>query len=149
MELIFFEKVCNFGNFGDKVNVKLGYGCNYLLLQGKVVCVNVVNFEVFEKCCVEYEVKVNMLLVDVEFCKVQLVDVLVMIIVYVSLEGKLYGLVGLCDIVEVFEVVGKIIYKGEVIQGEGLICYIGEFDVVISLYVDVQIIVKVIVVGEK
>ena len=35
MELILLEKVANLGNLGDKVNVKAGYGRNYLLPYGK------------------------------------------------------------------------------------------------------------------
>ena len=31
MQLILLEKVANLGNLGDKVNVKAGYGRNYLL----------------------------------------------------------------------------------------------------------------------
>jgi large subunit ribosomal protein L9 len=31
MELILLEKIANLGNLGDKVNVKAGYGRNYLL----------------------------------------------------------------------------------------------------------------------
>jgi ribosomal protein L9 len=35
MQLILLEKVANLGNLGDKVNVKAGYGRNYLLPFGK------------------------------------------------------------------------------------------------------------------
>ncbi len=35
MQLILLEKVANLGNLGDKVNVKAGYGRNFLLPQGK------------------------------------------------------------------------------------------------------------------
>lgn len=35
MELILLEKIANLGNLGDKVNVKAGYGRNFLLPQGK------------------------------------------------------------------------------------------------------------------
>ena len=34
MEVILLEKIANLGNLGDKVNVKAGYGRNYLLPQG-------------------------------------------------------------------------------------------------------------------
>ncbi|EQD64472.1 50S ribosomal protein L9, partial [mine drainage metagenome] len=35
MELILLEKVKNLGNLGDKVQVKPGYGRNYLVPHGK------------------------------------------------------------------------------------------------------------------
>ncbi|MEJ6706649.1 MAG: bL9 family ribosomal protein, partial [Porticoccus sp.] len=37
MEVILLEKVGNLGNIGDKVNVKPGYGRNYLVPNGKAV----------------------------------------------------------------------------------------------------------------
>lgn len=70
------------------------------------------------------------------------------ILVNVLIEGKLYGLVGVCEIVDVFIVVGLLVSKSEVILGEGVFCNIGEYDVLIYLYVDVEIIVKVVVVVE-
>ena len=149
MELILLEKVRNLGNLGDKVNVKPGYGRNYLLPQGKAVRVNAANLEAFEKRRAEYEAKANTLLADAESRKAQLADASVTIAAHASPEGKLYGSVGPRDIAEAFEAAGKTIHKGEVIQGEGPIRHTGEFDVVISLHADVQTTVKVIVVGEK
>ena len=35
MEVILLEKIANLGDLGDKVNVKAGYGRNYLLPQRK------------------------------------------------------------------------------------------------------------------
>ena len=149
MELILLEKVRNLGNLGDKVNVKPGYGRNYLLPQGKAVRVNAANLEAFEKRRAEYEAKANTLLADAESRKAQLADASVTIAAHASPEGKLYGSVGPRDIAEAFQDAGKTIHKGEVIQGEGPIRHTGEFDVVISLHADVQTTVKVIVVGEK
>lgn len=145
MKLIFFQKVINFGGLGDLVDVKLGYGCNFFVLIGKVVLVILVNVVEFEVKCVDYEVKVQLIYVDVEVCKVKLEGVSVIIVVNVLIEGKLYGLVGLCDIVEVFIKNGLVLEKSEVILGEGVFCNVGEYEVIIYLYVDVEIIVKVVV----
>ena len=35
MDVILLQKVANLGNIGDRVNVKSGYGRNFLLPQGK------------------------------------------------------------------------------------------------------------------
>ena len=40
MELILLQKVTNLGILGDKVNVKPGYGRNYLLPRGLAVLAN-------------------------------------------------------------------------------------------------------------
>jgi large subunit ribosomal protein L9 len=149
MELILLEKVRNLGNLGDKVNVKPGYGRNYLLPQGKAVRVNAENLAAFEARRAEYEAKANKLLTDAESRKNKLADVSVTISANASPEGKLYGSVGPREIADALQAAGHNIHKGEVIQGEGPIRHIGEFDVLIALHADVQNTVKVIVVGEK
>jgi large subunit ribosomal protein L9 len=149
MELILLEKVRNLGNLGDKVKVKPGYGRNYLLPQGKAVRVNADNLAAFEARRAEYEAKANNLLTDAESRKAKLADVTVTISANASPEGKLYGSVGPREIADALQAAGHDIHKNEVIQGEGPIRHIGEYDVVISLHADVQSSVKVIVVGEK
>jgi large subunit ribosomal protein L9 len=149
MELILLEKVRNLGNLGDKVKVKPGYGRNYLLPQGKAVRVNAENLAAFETRRAEYEAKANNLLTDAESRKGKLSDVTVTISANASPEGKLYGSVGPREISDALQAAGHDIHKNEVIQGEGPIRHIGEYDVVISLHADVQSSVKVIVVGEK
>jgi large subunit ribosomal protein L9 len=149
MELILLENVRNLGKLGDKVKVKPGYGRNYLLPQGKAVRVNAENLAAFEARRAEYEAKANKLLTDADSRKAKLTDVTVTIAANASPEGKLYGSVGPREIAEALQAAGHDIHKGEVIQGEGPIRHIGEFEVVISLHADVQGSVKVIVVGEK
>ena len=149
MQLILLEKVRNLGNLGDKVNVKPGYGRNYLLPQGKAVRVNAANLEAFEQRRAEYEAKANTLLSEAEARKAKLADAAVTITAHASPEGKLYGSIGPRDIAEALAAIGQNVSKGEVIQGEGPIRHTGEFDVVVSLHADVQTSVKVIVVGEK
>jgi large subunit ribosomal protein L9 len=149
MELILLENVRNLGKLGDKVKVKPGYGRNYLLPQGKAVRVNAENLAAFEARRAEYEAKANKLLTDADSRKSKLTDVSVTIAANASPEGKLYGSVGPREIAEALQAAGHDIHKGEVIQGEGPIRHIGEFEVVISLHADVQGSVKVIVVSEK
>ncbi|GFZ95898.1 50S ribosomal protein L9 [Dyella caseinilytica] len=149
MELILLENVRNLGKLGDKVKVKPGYGRNYLLPQGKAVRVNAENLAAFEARRAEYEAKANKLLTDAESRKAKLADVSVTISANASPEGKLYGSVGPREIADALQTAGHDIHKGEVIQGEGPIRHIGEFEVVISMHADVQGTVKVIVIGEK
>jgi large subunit ribosomal protein L9 len=149
MELILLENVRNLGKLGDKVNVKPGYGRNYLLPQGKAVRVNAENLAAFEARRAEYEAKANKLLSDAESRKTKLTDVVVTISANASPEGKLYGSVGPREIADALQAAGHDIHKGEVIQGEGPIRHIGEFEVVISLHADVQGTAKVVVVAEK
>ena len=55
MELILLEKIANLGNLGDKVNVKAGYGRNFLLPQGKATAATAANVAAFEARRAELE----------------------------------------------------------------------------------------------
>jgi hypothetical protein len=57
MQLILLQKVVNLGNLGDKVNVKPGYGRNFLVPQGKAVPATAANLAEFEAKRAEYEAK--------------------------------------------------------------------------------------------
>ena len=49
MEIILLENIIKLGNIGDKVNVKPGYGRNYLLKTGKALRFNKENLEYVTK----------------------------------------------------------------------------------------------------
>ena len=49
MELILLENIVNLGNIGDKVQVKNGYGRNFLLKQGKALRFSKENLDFVKK----------------------------------------------------------------------------------------------------
>ena len=49
MDIILLENILNLGNIGDKVNVKNGYGRNFLLKQGKALRFSKDNIELVNK----------------------------------------------------------------------------------------------------
>ena len=57
MQLILLENILNLGNIGDKVNVKNGYGRNYLLKHGKALRFSKDNLELVNKRKVELNKK--------------------------------------------------------------------------------------------
>ena len=150
MQLILLQKVKNLGNLGDKVNVKPGYGRNYLVPQAKAVPATAANLEGFEARRAEYEAKANQQLGAAEARKAQFdAAEAVTIRANASTEGKLFGSVGPRDIAEAFTSSGLALDKNEVVQGEGPIRHIGEFQVRIHLHADVDTVVKVIVVPDN
>jgi large subunit ribosomal protein L9 len=149
MELILLQKVTNLGNLGDKVNVKPGFGRNFLVPQGKAVPATAANLAEFEAKRADYEAKAKAALEGAEGRKAKLEGAVVTVYANASTEGKLYGSVGPREISDALQAAGHDIHKNEVIQGEGPIRTTGEYDVVIALHADVQGSVKVIVVGEK
>src|SRR3546814_17809217 len=98
MELILLQKVTNLGNLGDKVNVKPGYGRNYLVPQGKAVPATAANVAEFEAKRAEYEAKAASVPSEATDRLAKLEGASVPIYVNASTDGKLYGSVGPPDL---------------------------------------------------
>jgi large subunit ribosomal protein L9 len=145
MELILLEKVQNLGDLGDTVNVKPGYGRNYLMPTGKAVPATAENVAMFEARRAELEETARKQLVNAEGRSAGLVDIVVTLSANASEEGKLYGSIGPREIAEALLEMGYEVNKSEVIMGEGAIRNTGEYDVVIHLHADVEAQMKVII----
>ena len=149
MELILLQKVVNLGSLGDKVNVKPGYGRNYLVPQGKAVPATAANVAAFEAKRAEYEAKAKALADDAESRRAALEGISVTIRANASTEGKLYGSVGPRDIAEALTAIGHKVGKSEVVMGEGPLRHTGEYEVLVHFAADVETPVKVIVEAEQ
>ena len=145
MQLILLQKVVNLGNLGDKVDVKPGYGRNYLVPQGKAVPATAANLATFEAKRAEYEAKAKAQTDGAESRRSKLEGVSVTIKANASTEGKLYGSVAARDIAEALTAAGHKVSKSEVIMGEGALRNIGEFDVLVHLHAEVEVTVKVVI----
>ncbi|MEJ1095264.1 MULTISPECIES: 50S ribosomal protein L9 [unclassified Pseudoxanthomonas] len=145
MELILLQKVTNLGVLGDKVNVKPGYGRNYLVPQGKAVPATAANVAEFEAKRAEYEAKAKSVHDEAESRRAKLEGASVTVRANASTEGKLFGSVGPRDIADAFTAAGMPLEKSEVVMGEGAIRNIGEFEVIAKLHADVETTIKVIV----
>ena len=148
MELILLQKVVNLGNLGDKVNVKPGYGRNFLVPQGKAVPATADNLAQFEARRAEYEAKAKQALEGAESRKAKLEGVTVTIPANASTEGKLYGSVGPREIAQALSQLGTEVEKSEVVLGEGAFRQTGEYEVMLHLHADVETPVMVHVVRE-
>lgn len=145
MQLILLQKVVNLGNLGDKVDVKPGYGRNYLVPQGKAVPATAANLATFEAKRAEYEAKAKAQTDGAESRRDQLDGVRVTIKANASTEGKLYGSVSARDIADALTAAGHKVSKSEVIMSEGALRNIGEFDVLVHLHAEVEVTVKVVI----
>jgi len=148
MELILLQKVTNLGVLGDKVNVKPGYGRNYLVPQGKAVPATAANVAEFEAKRADYEAKAKSAHDDAENRRAKLEGASVTIKANASTEGKLFGSVGPRDIADAFTAAGLPLEKSEVVMGEGAIRNVGEYEVVAKLHADVETPIKVVVEAE-
>jgi large subunit ribosomal protein L9 len=148
MQLILLQKVVNLGGLGDKVNVKPGYGRNFLIPYGRAVPATAKNVAEFEARRAEYEAKASSIHAAADERKAKLDGASVTIKANASTEGKLYGSVGPRDIAEAFTAAGFPLSKSEVVMGEGPLRRMGEFEIHVHLHADVESVVKVTIVPE-
>ena len=148
MELILLEKVQKLGDLGDKVNVKPGYGRNYLVPQGKAVPATKANIAAFEERRAELEKAAVKKLSGAEERLGALEGFEVSMHANASEEGKLYGSIGPREIADAVTRAGPNLEKAEVIMGEGPIRYTGEHEVLVHLHADVETTIKVTVDAE-
>jgi large subunit ribosomal protein L9 len=148
MELILLEKVQNLGDLGDKVNVKPGYGRNFLVPQGKAIPATAANIAEFEARRAELEKAAMEKLTSAEDRLKVLEGLEIKLTAKASEEGKLYGSIGPREIAIAVEQEGPKLEKSEVIMGEGPIRYTGEHDVLLQLHADIETTIKVIVEAE-
>ena len=145
MELILLEKVQKLGDLGDTVNVKPGYGRNYLVPTGKAVPATPENTAQFEARREELEKTARQKLSSAGDRLSALEGFEIVLAANASEEGKLYGSIGPREISDAVTAQGVTLEKSEVIMGEGPIRYTGEHEVLIHLHADVETEIKVTV----
>jgi large subunit ribosomal protein L9 len=148
MDVILLEKVENLGNIGDQVNVKAGYGRNFLLPKGKATLATPENIEIFEKRRAELEAKQGEELAAAKTRAADIEGLALQITANVGEEGKLFGSVGTVDIVEAAAALGKLIERAEVRLPEGPLRMTGEHAVEVHLHTDVNVTIQVTIVGQ-
>jgi len=148
MEVILLEKIGKLGALGDKVNVKAGFGRNYLVPQGKAVPATAVNIAKFEERRAELEKAAADALAAAQARAEALEGFAVTVSSKAGDEGKLFGSIGTRDIAEALTTAGQAVEKSEVRLPEGALRHTGEFEVAIQLHSEVTTSVTVTVVGE-
>ena len=137
MEVILLEKVAQLGDPGDLVNVKAGYGRNFLIPTGKAVRADAENKA-------EYEKRREALLTaeaerreSAEKLSETMESLEIVIEAQVSEEGTLYGSVGTREISDSLIAKGFEIEKSAVRLPEGVLKEVGEYSVDIELHPEV------------
>ena len=144
MQVILLEKNEKLGNLGDIANVKSGYARNYLIPQGKAKPANKSNLAAFETIRAELEAKEAAALSEAQTKESAMTDIVCTISANAGEEGKLYGAVSPADIVENLHSQGFEVEKRDIHLPES-IRHIGEYEVTVSLYAEILVTVKVIV----
>jgi large subunit ribosomal protein L9 len=149
MEVILLETIGNLGDLGDKVEVKPGYGRNFLIPQGKAVPATADNIAQFEARRAELEAAAAEALAEAQ----KRADViggldLITITANAGEEGKLFGSIGTRDIAEALEKAGCPVDKAEVKLPEGALRETGEYTIALQLHADVMVDIALAVVPE-
>ncbi len=149
MQIILLEKVVNLGELGDVVNVKDGYGRNFLIPYGKAKRATTVNLAEFEAKRVELE-KQQAALEKVAKKRVKEFEGFgIEISQKVGVDGKLFGSVTNIDIADAINAAGHKVVKSEIRMPNGPLKLIGEHELTIDLHHEMTAIIKVTVVGEE
>ena len=145
MEIILLEKIANLGAMGEKVNVKPGFGRNYLIPQGKAAPATAENIAEYEARRAELEMAAAEALAA---RRELLVEKVITITSKAGDEGKLFGSVGTADIAHVITEQLVPVERHEVRLPDGAFRVIGEHDVQLQLHTDVDVIVKLLIEAE-
>ena len=145
MQVILLEKVGKLGDLGDQVNVKAGYGRNFLIPLGKAVPASTGNVADFETRRAELEAAAAEKVAGAQARADKLAGVVVTIESNAGEEGKLFGSIGTRDVADAISATGNEVAKSEVKMPEGVIRELGEYDISVQLHSDVTTVVKVVV----
>lgn len=145
MEVILLERVGRLGTVGDRVDVKPGYGRNYLLPQGKAVTATETNVASFEARRAELESAAGEKRQFAQTRAEKLAEMVITISANAGDEGKLFGSVGARDIADAIVAAGVDVTKSEVKLPSGTLREVGEYDIDLQLHDDVLQSIKVVV----
>jgi large subunit ribosomal protein L9 len=149
MEVILLENISKLGKLGQTVQVKAGFGRNYLIPQGKAVRATAANTAEFEARRAELEATAAAHLMAAQ----QRADALnalgrISITANAGEEGKLFGSVGTRDIAEAIAAQGCEVDKSEVRLPSGPLRDLGEYEIAIQVHGDVTALVAIAVIQE-
>ena len=149
MEIILLEKIINLGDLGDIVNVKDGYGRNFLIPQGKAKRATDSNKAEFEIKRSEIEKQQAALLKVAQKRAKVLEGFILEINQKAGMDGKLFGSVTNIDIAEALNNANHEIVKSEIRMPDGPIKNAGEHIITLNLHQEVNVEIKLVVKGEE
>ena len=148
MEVILLEKIAKLGKLGDKVNVRNGYGRNFLIPFGKALPATEENLATFETRRNELIQSANEQLSKAKKRAEEMAEIELSLIAKAGEEGKLFGSIGPRDLAEAITSAGVAVAKSEIRLPEGPIRATGEYDVIVQLHSDVATTIKVYIESE-
>lgn len=150
MQVILLETIKNLGDLGSVVDVRPGYGRNFLIPQGKALPATKNNLAEVEERRAELEKQAAELLSAAEARAEKLAEATITVGAKSGDEGKLFGSVGTANIADaISEQTGVQVEKAEVKLPLGAIRQTGEYEIDLSLHADVTVTIKLTVVPQE
>ena len=143
MEVILLERITRLGSIGDVVKVKNGYARNFLIPLKKALRASDANKKVFEERRHIIEEQNAKSRGEAEAIAKTLDGINLTMVRQASQEGKLYGSIGVRDIVDALKEAGQEIQKSQVVMTGGAIKTTGTHPIRITLHADVVATVNV------
>ena len=142
MEIILLERIGKLGNIGDTVKVKVGYARNFLFPQKKALKATKENKLIVDEKKEKLLEKDKKSLEEAREISKKLADTVILIKVEADESNKLYGSVGLQDIMKELSKKSNEIEKKH-IQLSNPLKEVGDYDINIRLHPDVVFSIKV------
>ena len=143
MKVILLERINKLGRLGDVVEVRPGYGRNFLVPQGKAVVATNASLEAFQARKAALEQAELGRLQAAQTRAAALADLVVKIAIQAGEDGRLFGSVGLHDISAALLALGQEVAHSEIRLAEGPLKRIGEYPVRLHLHPEVELEVMV------
>lgn len=146
MQLLLVEDIPNLGKSGDVVEVKPGYGRNYLVPRGLATNVSDHNLRLLERHKERVQQALESRLADLRALAEQIRKVRVTIEANANEEGHLYGSVGAVEISRALKAMNLSV-EPESVRLEGPIKEVALYSVKIHLAAEIEPEVQVLVIG--
>ena len=147
MQVILLQTIKNLGDLGSVVDVRPGYGRNFLIPQGKALPATKNNLAEVEERRAELEKQAAELLSAAEARAEKLAEATITVGAKSGDEGKLFGSIGVRDIADAITATGTDVEKSEVRLPEGPLRVVGEYEIELQLHSDVTVHINLAVVA--
>ena len=144
MKVILKESITGLGSPGDLVNVKSGYGRNFLMPTGKAIPATEENLKVYEAEKTKLAELENKKISEAKEIESKLSGFNLEIKVAVTDEEAMYGSIGTKEISESLNEKGFAIDRQSIRLPEGVLKELGEFDLDIELHPEVVSKIKIV-----
>lgn len=144
MKVILKESITGLGSPGDLVNVKSGYGRNFLMPTGKAIPATEENLKVYEAEKTKLAELENKKITVAKEIESKLSGFNLEIKVAVTDEEAMYGSIGTKEISESLNEKGFAIDRQSIRLPEGVLKELGEFDLDIELHPEVVSKIKIV-----